>query len=723
MAEDDSGSEESEIKKYGMFKAVFTPTLLTILGVILFLRLGYVVGSVGLLGAIIIIIISFLITACTALSMSSIVTNIKIGSGGAYSIISRSMGLEIGGSIGVPLYLSLALSIVMYVFGFREGLQMVLPGISPILIDFVTFGTVFLIVFMSTESAFKVQYGILVAIIVSIVAILAAGLPTTSSFDFHQPPDGGSFWLIFAIFFPASTGIMAGANMSGELKNPKKAIPIGTLAAIAVSLGVYLLLAYWLAGSASGSELVNNFTILIDVAVWGPIVLIGLLAATFSSALNSVVGASRILQAMGENNILPGSGWFSKRSEGGIPRNAMLITGLIAVGSILLRDLNTIAPIITMFFLITYAMLNIVILIEQSLGLVSFRPLLKIPRIVALAGAVGCVFAMFIINPTFSLVAAVIVVGFYYLLMHRHLKTSSPYGDVRSSLFIALAEWAANKARSLPRSYERAWKPYLMVPIRRISELKGISMLIRDITFPRGALNILGIEGQESGVDSNSLDSATRGFKEEGVFADYTLVDSGEWKDNAIASIERIRESFYTPNIVLLRMPDNREQEEDYRRVITKATEHEVAIMLYADHSQAGLGRKRTINLWIPEKCLHWGTSLRLPNCDLELLIAYKLKLNWNAKINLIAMVEEEERIEQTYEDLEELLDVTRIPINNIKVTAQNMEDYMGQAPRADLNIFNLPPDPDFDRIRWMVEKSRSSCLLCRDSGKESALA
>ncbi len=315
-------------KKFGMMSGVFIPTLLTILGVIMFLRLGWVVGSVGLVGSWAIIGLAFIITATTALSMSSIITNMKIGPGGVYSIISRSLGLEAGGSIGVPLYMSLALSMVMYIFGFREGIRLVFPQFSPLLIDLVIFGILFIIVLLSTNVAFKIQYVIFAVLVVSIISVLLGGRTQEVSYEFTTAGRNGSFWIVFAVFFPAATGIIAGANMSGELKEPKKAIPFGTLAAIGVSFVIYMVLAYWLARSASPDELVTNFMVMIERSYYGPFVLAGLLAATFSSALNSIVGASRILQAMGEHNILPKGNWFSKKAATGEPRNAILITGV-----------------------------------------------------------------------------------------------------------------------------------------------------------------------------------------------------------------------------------------------------------------------------------------------------------------------------------------------------------------------------------------------------------
>ncbi len=306
---------------------------------------------------------------------------------------------------------------------------------------------------------------------------------------------------------------------------------------------MYLGLAYWLAGSAPRSTLIDNLTILIDIAWLPEVVLAGLLAATFSSALNSLVGASRILQAMGEHNVLPGSSWLSGRSETGEPKHAVLVTGLIAIGALLLRELNTIAPLITMFFLITYTMLNLVILIEQSLELVSFRPLLKVPRIVPLVGTVGCLFAMFIINPTFSLSAIFVVVVFYYILMNRTLKRKTPYGDVRSSLFVALAEWAAKKSEHLPRSQERAWRPHLLIPTEKSTKVRGVLELIRDIAFPRGSVTILGINTTNEENMPTHLESIARELREDGIYSDYTVVKGEKFSRDATIGMQTLKRS------------------------------------------------------------------------------------------------------------------------------------------------------------------------------------
>lgn len=722
---DDSpvAQQDPPIPKFGMFTGVFVPTLLTILGVILFLRLGWVVGSAGLLGAWTIILIAFIITTMTALSMSSIISNMRIGAGGAYSIISRTLGLEIGGSIGVPLYLSLALSVAMYIFGFREGVRFLFPQLPAILLDFTTLWILFILVLFSTDLAFRIQYIILAIIAGSIVSVFATGIPAQPVLDFVNRSPDMSFWIVFAVFFPAATGIMAGANMSGELKDPRWSIPVGTLGAIGVSLVIYLSVAYWLAANGTPYELTTNFNFLLDNGMWSLLVLAGLLAATFSSALNSLVGASRILHAMGEQDILPSAAWVSRRSASGIPRNAIMITGLVVFLALMLRELNTIAPLITLFFLITYGMINVVILVEERLGLVSFRPLLQVPTLVPLIGTLGCIFAMFIINPAFSLVALFMVAVFYNILMYRHLKDTSPYGDVRSSLFVAIAEWAAKKSMSLPKAQETAWKPHLLIPVLSPAELRGISAFIRDITFPNGSVRILGINrGDNTKRLETRLPELSEEFEDDGIYAKWTIIDSEGFADATVSSVQALKGSFFPPNIVFLRLPEEPEWEREVLSVIRRASGNMMGVLLFATHPKAALGRRRTINLWIAKQCMKKSTGLMLPNCDLALLIAYKLKINWEARLTIIAPVAGQEHVEEVTKNLEELVLQARIPVSGIRVVPQGFEEYLSEAPQADLEIFSLPENPDPSQIRNALEKTRSSCLFCRDSTLESAL-
>lgn len=242
--------------------------------------------------------------------------------------------------------------------------------------------------------------------------------------------------------------------MSGELINPRHSIPKGTLWAIGVSFFIYMFLAYWVARSASEQELISNYNIIIERSFWPPAMIIGVLGATFSSALASVLGSSRILFAMGQHGVLPQGKWLAFQDNLGQPRNAMIVTGILIFVSMLLRDLNAIAPLVTMFFLVTYAMLNVVVIIEQKLGLISFRPLLKVGGIIPWVGLISSLLAMFIINPTISLVSWALMFVVYGILSKSDLET--PFEDVRSGLFSSFSEWAAKHTASLSHKQERS---------------------------------------------------------------------------------------------------------------------------------------------------------------------------------------------------------------------------------------------------------------------------
>ncbi len=726
---------DTERKKFGTFGGVFTPTLLTILGVIMYLREGWVIGNAGILGGVAIILLSFAITICTGLSMSSITTNIRIGAGGAYAIVSQSLGLEVGGSLGIPRYLSQALAITMYIFGFREGWLWVFPSHHPFLVDMVVFVMLWGIAYKSADLAIKTQYVIMAVIGASLVSIAIAAYQGSMQYDaadvglwgsFQGAPEdnfgGTTFWTVFAVFFPAATGIMAGANMSGDLKDPRRSIPIGTMAAIGASLVIYLALAYWIARSATPEELVSNYYVMVEKAAWGPAVVAGLFGATFSSALASMVGAGRILQAMGEHRILPGSRWLGTLTRGGEPRNSMLVTGGIVFATLLLRDLNAVAPLITMFFLITYAMLNVVVLIEQGLGLVSFRPLLRVHPVIPWLGLIGSVFVMFIVNPTISLLSIAVVVGFYGVLSRQRLD--APFEDVRSGLFVAFAEWAAKKVAEMPSRQERAWKPNLLIPVEDTSRLRGSFEFIQNITYPKGSVKLMGVRTPNSPdrlVDN--LQKLHRAFRERGVFASATVVDNRSFGESLVVGMQVLQGAFFRPNIVFLPMSSSEDREREYREIVRQAKALRLGTLLYAPHPVAGLGQRQSVNVWIRDRSPDWNLRWDIGNLDLPILIAYKLKRNWKANLRILTVIDDEREEKNARDFMSRLMDLARLPETEVIVARSDFKEYLATGPQADLNMFGLLTEPNFDFIREMVDRTRSSCLFVRDSGQESALA
>jgi solute carrier family 12 sodium/potassium/chloride transporter 2 len=735
-----------KVKYFGTFQGVFTPTMLTILGVIMYIRHPWVVGNAGVIGATVILAISISITLFTSLSMASMTTNIRIESGGAFSIISQSLGLEIGGSIGIPLYFSQACVVAMYIFGFREGWLWIFPDHHPLLIDGLTFAVIALIAGISTDIAFKIQYFIMAVILGSIISIVAGAFQ--EPVDFSQISWFGhytgepivdaatgditgyrsaSFWSVFAVFFPAVTGIMAGVNMSGELSNPRKSIPAGTLLAVILSALIYLGLIFIASIMATPEELVNDYYIFIDRALWKPVVIGGLLGATFSSALSSMVGAPRILLALGQKNILPKSPYFAKISKTGEPRNAIYFSILVVIFSLLFRDLNAIAPLITMFFLITYAMINVVVLIEQGLGLPSFRPMLKVPIIIPLLGTIGCFFVMFIINSTVSLISLAVVVAFYAVLLNKTLIRTK--GDVRSGMFTAVADWATKISNELsPQKESRAWQPELLVPVESPKEIKGAYRLIYALTYPKGSIKVLGmlLGGEEERL-RKYLPELMFSFRKAKISSSYTLVDGEDFGKTVSISMQALETAFFKPNIIFLKLDEKKHGLQDkYTPIIQEAKLRKWGMLMLANFEGVGLGLEKTINVWLDVIPDDWEDQLDLGNNDLAILTALIIRKNWNARLNIIKTVREESHLseEDIIQEMEQIKTLARMPRDtNIQVIRRTPAMW-AEAPLADLNILELPDKEDLDlkRLQEIPNNLRTACLFTLDSKIENAL-
>lgn len=452
-------------KKFGAFGGVFTPSILTILGVIMYLRLPWVVGNAGLFWALAIVIVAHVISVTTGLSISSIATDKRVGAGGPYYVISRSLGLPMGGTIGLALFIGLSFSISLYIIGFSESFipfigQYVDGGLEPTLTNIRLFGTATIvaltvITFISTSLAIKTQYIILAAIILSLVSIgMATGTPPAE--PLLEPPGELDLALLFGIFFPAVTGFTAGVNMSGDLKDPKSAIPRGTIAAVGVGLLVYVSLSVFLAyrvvlPTDQDPKLLN------DVARWPVLVLGGIWGATLSSALGSILGAPRILQSMSADGVTPR---FFAKGTGATnePRRALLLAFLVGEAGILIGELDDIARVVSMVFLALYAVINISFAVESWVS-PDFRPSFRISKWVGVVGAGTCALVMIQLDPMAMAGAVVVLLGLFAFLSRRRLALDS--GDAWEGVWSSLVRTGLRRLVHV-ETHQRNWKPNLL---------------------------------------------------------------------------------------------------------------------------------------------------------------------------------------------------------------------------------------------------------------------
>ncbi len=461
----------------GTFGGVFTPSILTILGLVLFLRVPYLVGAVGLGRALLILALSTLVSILTSISLAVVATNMRVGGGGEYYLVSRTLGVEFGGAIGVVLYLAISVSIAFYAIGFAEALVFELGRDSTVLIQVIAAALVLLLAvigFVGADLATRLQYLVMALLVVALASFMLgavgefSGSQLSDNFGRSEAaaPDVG-FWEAFAIFFPAVTGFSQGVAMSGDLRSPSRSITRGTFAAVALSTAVYIAVLVLLAGVAPATDLVERTTTIIgDYSIAGWTMIVGVIAATISSALASTLGSPRVLQRLGEDHVLPKIDVFAAGAgPTQNPRRALGMSVVIALATVAVGDLNTIAPIISMFFLATYGAINYATFFEMRAGSNAFRPSFRWgDRRASLLGTVACFGAILAINPLAGALAALVLLAIYSYLRNRNVPDrwadsggSHHYTQARQQI-VALAE------EPLPAS---DWRPCALAFVPR----------------------------------------------------------------------------------------------------------------------------------------------------------------------------------------------------------------------------------------------------------------
>ncbi|GAU76540.1 amino acid permease [Fusibacter sp. 3D3] len=692
------------------FEGVYTPTLLTILGVILYLRLGWVVGNVGLIATIVIIVLAHMITLTTALSMSSMLTNIKIGSGGAYAIITRSLGLEMGGAIGIPLYLSQTFSIAFYITGFSELWITFFPNHSQVAVGIGTWFVLSAISMKSAKLAFRLQYGILVAVGLSLISFFIGPNLNEGSLVLKGSFQMSEFWKTFAIFFPAVTGVLTGATMSGDLENPRESIIKGTLAAIFTGFGVYLFVAFWFAHQATQEMLLTDPSIIFKLAGVKGLIIAGVMGAVLSSALSTLVSAPRTLSALAENRVVPFSNILGKQTASGEPLNAIMLSSIISLIVIVAGNLNSLAELLTMFFLTTYGMINIVVFLEQFTGVISYRPSLKMTILVPIMGALGCLSVMLLINPLFTIVTFVIIGMIYSYLKTKNLV--SPWGDVRGGIFISVAEWAAQKVSSSPY-HPRLWKPSIAIPVEKPEDFKRLVKIVYNLAYPSGRVYYLtSTENQIMNQSTEKeIERVLNPLKEKRIFVQKTIITSPDFESIIAPTLQCMKSSFLPPNIVLFTVSDNKEKQDKLKQIIKSIQFLKTSYCCLWIHPKMGFGIENKINLWLRSKS---------PNNDLAVLCALQLSRNFGAELNLCRVVRNEAEQEETVKKMLTFVEDARLPVNTkVRVLLGSFHENI-VTTHADLNIIGMPVS--YESMIEIIDIVPSSALFVSSIGHEDVM-
>jgi amino acid transporter len=495
----------SEAKKRLGVGPVFFTAISSILGAILFLRIGWATGITGFYGALAIIILGHFITIPTALAISELATNTRVEGGGEYFIISRSFGLKVGATIGITLFLSQAISIAFYTIAFAEAFQplyiwceetwgILLPR------QVISLPTLLILAWImfrkGTGSGVRLLY-IVNGILFLSLLLFFLGRPVETSdvtqvvgnnFGFFNKE---KFFVLFAICFPAFTGMTAGVGLSGDLKNPGKSIPLGTMIATLAGFIIYILVIVKFSISASQTDLTEDQLIMSRIALFGQLVIpIGLAAATSSSAIGFMMIAPRTLQAICLDRTFPFRRLNILFARGkGInkePHNASLLSLAIAFVFVILGDVNTVAGIISMFFLITYGSLCLSSFLNHFGAPPSYRPRFKSKWYISLLGFLLSVWVMFMLNALYTVMAYLIITLIYLFVEHANKDKKGLVNIFKGSLFQLNRKLQVFMQRKQGNIDREEWRPAAICMSNHSLEREKVFDLMRWLSYQHG---------------------------------------------------------------------------------------------------------------------------------------------------------------------------------------------------------------------------------------------
>ncbi|KAL4808972.1 amino acid permease-domain-containing protein [Aspergillus unguis] len=513
--------------KFTTFSGVFVPTSLNVLSILMFLRFGFILGQAGLVGILGLLAISYTINLVTTMSLSAIATNGTVKGGGAYYLISRSLGPEFGGSIGIVFYLGSVLNTGMNAVGLVDCFSQNFGTETGTWYNFLEegfwwqylWGTIILVlctgICLAGSSLFsRASNGLLVVLLIATLSIPVSALvmdpfkAPNLGVDFtgislrtlkenlkprltkgaagSQLPKRENFQDLFGILFPATGGIFAGASMSGDLKNPSRSIPRGTLYGLAMTFILYSLVILAMAATLTRDSLYNNANVVQIANLSGIVILLGEFATSFFSALMGVIGSAKLLQAIAKDSLLPGLSVFSKGTKNNDEPIRAIIVTFIAAQVTMLFDINQIASFVTMAYLMTFLVTNLACFLLKIGSAPNFRPSFHYFNWqTAATGTLVCGASMFFVDGVYATGCFGVLI-FLFLLIH-YTVPPKPWGDVSQSL---IYHQVRKYLLRLKQEHVKFWRPQILLFVNDLDDESKLVSFCNSLK--KGALFVLG---------------------------------------------------------------------------------------------------------------------------------------------------------------------------------------------------------------------------------------
>ncbi len=682
-----ASSSQNSARRFGT-APVFITAISTILGAILFLRFGYAVGTIGFIGSFLLVILGHLITIPTALAISELSTNTRVEGGGEYFIISRSFGLNIGATIGMALFMSQAISIAFYIIAFTESFE---PFFNWWLGNFgwelprqaISIPVLLIMGLLIFKKGANLGIGLLyvvagVLFLSLILFFMGQGEPTLvegshfkSNLSFLNKDQ---FFVVFAICFPAFTGMTAGVGLSGDLKAPGKSLPLGTMSATISGMIIYILVIWKLSSTVSTESLIGNQLVMSQVAVGGSIfVILGLAASTLSSALGSILVAPRTLQAMAYDKSFPARrlNVFLAKGAGRTfePRNATVVAFAIAFIFVALGNVNAVAGIISMFFLITYGSLCLISFLNHFGSSPSYRPRFRSKWYFSLAGFLLSVWVMFMISPLYTILAYGLITLLYLLVEHYHSHRKGLVSLFKGALFQLNRRLQVYMQKNQSGQENEEWRPAAVCISSHSFERDKIFDLMNWLSYRHGFGTyfhfIEGYFSRQTYEEAKAIHTQLVELQKEENSALYIDTMISPSYTSAIAQIIQAPSiSGMENNMVLLEY--DKSIPEELERIITninltKAGRYDVCVY---GISNVSIKFKKGIHVWI--------RPLDYDNANLMILLGYIILAHpdWHKGSIKIFSICAPDQVDEAREELKILVQEGRLPITlaNIEI-------------------------------------------------------
>lgn len=695
---------DSKKKGVGTFTGVFLPSFITMTGALLFLNLGTIVGSSGMPTVAAALFLALIITLITALSVTSVASNSRIGKGGMYYMLSRCFGYEIGAAAGIALYVAHTLVACLCIMGLSLAIKGFVPNVDIKHIRLVMLAFVTLTAYTSTKLALRLQIAVFFAIILSLISFaIGPYTPTSTPTEAITLPT--DFWFTFSLIYPALIGIEAGAAMSSELKRPRFSLIVGTLTVTIIGFCFYTILTLIMWKAVPRDDLLTTKDILVHLSPLGPISLIGLFAATLFSAMGCLLTAPKTLTAMAEDKLFPPVFKSSRVST--------LLTAIFVAAGIFMGSMGGVVPVLTKVILMVYGMLNLAVAVEHLIDSPTWRPSVYVRPVISVLGAVACFIAMFMMDAgeAFFACALVAIIAFSV----RKWKVVSKWDDMKQAILFSLSRFAIYKLYDSEHT-KRSWRPSFLVLSESASLKTPLLSVANQMAGGRGFLTLASVlkRGNTQLEDVDKWERVIRGnLKKRKVDAlvEVTLADT------LVQGLSNLITNFgvrpLSPNTVVLGESIREDHFQSYLELIRIAANAKRNILIIRGELVGS-----SIDIWYDSK--------DKKSCEFMILLAHALKKSKElrgSEITMKCLVKSEMEKEKKTAYFEQYFNENRLSMKSeIHIEDDNPLTLVNRHSTKNGIVFYAMPKPDenfghdYKMIMTSLKDIPTLCLaLCQE--------